>query len=185
MSRTIYYPLSNSFMAISIILFFLSIWLIMDWSEAWGFTFALMAIIMFISSIISMSKAEAIPSHMNELAIHAPERKKKVVSDIPNVKLDMPEPKWYDAAFLAFVLVTGYFLYNALTLSTARVDPTWFAVILTAYIILLIYFVVDALSNERLNTGQQVLFVLFILALGPIGMLAYYGFKRMAKSSKK
>ena len=157
----------------------------MDWSEAWGFTFVLMSIIMFISSIISMSKAEPIPSHMNELAIHDPERKKKVISDEPKVKIEMPEPKWYDAAFLAFVLLTGYFLYNALTLSTAKVNPTWFAVILTAYIILLIFFVVDALSNPKLNTGQQVLFVLFMLALGPIGMLAYYGFKRMAKSSKK
>lgn len=185
MSRTVYYPLSNSFMAIGIILLFLSIWLISDWSASWGFTFTLMSILIIISSFVSMTKAEPIPSHMNELAIHAPERKKKVGVEEKNISLKMPEPKWYDAFFLAFILLTLYLLYNALTLSKAKVNPTWFIIILTFYIVLLIFLVVDALSNPDLSTPQQILFVLFILALGPIGMLAYYGFKRMTSSSKK
>lgn len=189
MSRVIYYPLSSSFMASSIILFLLSVWLVMDWSESWGFTFMLVSIIMFVASFVSMTKAEPVPSQMDELAIHAPERKKKVKSEGNRVELKMPSPKWYDAVFLIFILLSLYYIVNALTLSTLKVNATWFIIILAIYIILMIFLIVDALSNEKLNTAQQVLFSLFILALGPIGMLAYYGFVRMtdynSKSSKK
>jgi len=65
-----YAPLSAGFMATSIIGFFVAIWLVMDWSEAWGFTFALFFVLMFFASVISFSKAEPIPEHMDELAVH-------------------------------------------------------------------------------------------------------------------
>ena len=72
--KMIYAPLSSSFMLVSIIGFILSVWLIMDWSETWGFTLTLFFIIMFISSFISMTKAEPMFEHMDHLAIHEPEK---------------------------------------------------------------------------------------------------------------
>ncbi|PIN80974.1 hypothetical protein COV13_02710 [Candidatus Woesearchaeota archaeon CG10_big_fil_rev_8_21_14_0_10_32_9] len=74
-SRRIHYaPLSSTFMLASILGFLLSIWLVMDWSEKWGFTLALIFVIMFIASIISMSKAEPIDEHMDHLSIHEPHK---------------------------------------------------------------------------------------------------------------
>jgi len=57
-------------MAVSIIGFLISIWLIWGWSPSWGFAFAAICVIMFFASVISMSKAEPIPEHMDELAMH-------------------------------------------------------------------------------------------------------------------
>jgi hypothetical protein len=70
MSAIRYAPLSAGFMAVSILGFFVSIWLVMGWSERWGFTLATFFVIMFLASVISMTKSEPIPSHMDELAIH-------------------------------------------------------------------------------------------------------------------
>jgi hypothetical protein len=53
-----YAPLSSGFMLTSILGFFVSIWLVMDWSEKWGFTFATFFVIAFLASIISMTKAD-------------------------------------------------------------------------------------------------------------------------------
>jgi hypothetical protein len=74
-------PLSSGFMATSIIGFFVSIWFVMDYSEPWGFTFMVFFIMLFIASIVSMTRALPIPEHMDELAIHRQkevhEKKKK------------------------------------------------------------------------------------------------------------
>lgn len=72
-----YYPLSAGFMAISIIGFFVSIWFVMGISESWGFTLTLFCIIMFLASVISMTKAEPIQEHMEHLAIHDLRHRKK------------------------------------------------------------------------------------------------------------
>jgi len=74
-SKRIHYaPLSSAFMLVSIIGFLLAVWLVMDWSEKWGFTFAVIFVIMFIASIISMTKAEPIDEHMDHLSIHEPHK---------------------------------------------------------------------------------------------------------------
>jgi hypothetical protein len=74
-----YAHLSAGFMLTSIIGFFISIFLIMKMDETWGFTFALFFVLMFISSVISMTKAEfREKEYQDELAIHeTPNYKKK------------------------------------------------------------------------------------------------------------
>ncbi|MBN2052533.1 hypothetical protein JW756_03445 [Candidatus Woesearchaeota archaeon] len=64
-------PLTSGFMLTSILGFLISILFVMKLSVTWGFTFALVFLIMFIASIISMSKIEADDKYgLNELAIH-------------------------------------------------------------------------------------------------------------------
>lgn len=58
------YPLSGTFMITSIIGFFISAFYIYNLSAAWGFTFCLFFVLMFIASIISLTHA-SIPEHLN------------------------------------------------------------------------------------------------------------------------
>ena len=52
-----YAPLSGGFMIASIVGFFVSVIYIADLSLNWGFALAVIFVIMFIASIISMTKA--------------------------------------------------------------------------------------------------------------------------------
>jgi hypothetical protein len=53
-----FYPLKGSFMLFSILGFFISsIWLYDNFSETWGFTFALFFVLMFVASLVSMTYA--------------------------------------------------------------------------------------------------------------------------------
>ncbi|HYD03120.1 MAG TPA: hypothetical protein VEC16_02370 [Alphaproteobacteria bacterium] len=71
-----YAHLSAGFMLTSIIGFFVSVFFVWNLSISWGFTFALFFTIMFVASIISMSKADFSDKELQaELAIH--ERGKK------------------------------------------------------------------------------------------------------------
>ena len=64
-------PFSSGFMLTSIIGFFVSVFFVMKLSLTWGFTFALVFIIMFIASIITMSQIEAEDKYaLKELAVH-------------------------------------------------------------------------------------------------------------------
>ncbi|MFA5796562.1 MAG: hypothetical protein WC916_00810 [Candidatus Woesearchaeota archaeon] len=66
-----YAHLSAGFMLTSIIGFFVSVYFVMKLSETWGFTFALFFVIMFISSIISMTHADFTKKEFQEeLAVH-------------------------------------------------------------------------------------------------------------------
>jgi len=66
-----YAHLSAGFMLTSIVGFFISVFLVWNMSLSWGFTFALFFAIMFIASIISMTKADFTDKEMQqELAIH-------------------------------------------------------------------------------------------------------------------
>ena len=58
-------------MLTSIVGFFISVFLVWNISVTWGFTFALFFGIMFVSSIISMTKADFSDDELKqELAIH-------------------------------------------------------------------------------------------------------------------
>jgi len=76
-----YAHLSAGFMLTSIIGFLISVFFIWDISIPWGFTFALFFGIMFVASIISMTKADFTDKeYQQELAIHekpAYKRRKK------------------------------------------------------------------------------------------------------------
>ena len=71
-------PLTSGFMLTSILGFLISVMFVMNVPSipestrlTWGFTFALIFVIMFIASIISMSKIEADDKYgLEELAIH-------------------------------------------------------------------------------------------------------------------
>ena len=73
-----YAHLSAGFMLTSIIGFFVSVYFVMKLSETWGFTFALFFVIMFISSIISMTHADFTKKEFQEeLAVHEKIAKKQ------------------------------------------------------------------------------------------------------------
>lgn len=76
-----YAHLSAGFMLTSIIGFLISIFFVWQYSLSWGFTFALFFLIMFVASMISMTKADFTESEVQqELAIHekpAYKRRKK------------------------------------------------------------------------------------------------------------
>ena len=73
-----YAHLSAGFMLTSIIGFFISIYFMPKISESWAFTFGVFFTVMFISSIISMTKADFTDKELQEeLAIHEKIAKRK------------------------------------------------------------------------------------------------------------
>jgi hypothetical protein len=64
-------PFSSGFMLTSILGFFISVFFVMKISLTWGFTFALVFVIFFVSSVVSMSHIEAEDREaMDKLAMH-------------------------------------------------------------------------------------------------------------------
>ncbi len=64
-------PFSSGFMLSTIIGFFISVFFVMSVSPTWGFTFALIFVIMFIASVVTLSQIEAEDKYgLKELAIH-------------------------------------------------------------------------------------------------------------------
>jgi hypothetical protein len=73
-------PLNSGFMLTSIVGFMISVLFVMKIDTTWGFTFSLFFILMFIASIISMSRIDAEDKEALEgLAIH--ERKRKTAKN--------------------------------------------------------------------------------------------------------
>ena len=73
------YPLSGTFMITAILGFFISALYIWDLSEAWGFTFSLFFVLMFVAAMISLTKT-AIPEHISikpEIYITGKKKKNK------------------------------------------------------------------------------------------------------------
>lgn len=65
-----YAPLDGTFMLSSILGFFVSVLYIMPFlSRSWGVAFAITFTIMFISSMITMTKADTSPDSIDSLAI--------------------------------------------------------------------------------------------------------------------
>jgi len=70
-------PLDSTFMLVSIIGFFISLFYIMpEISLSWGFTFTIFFLAMFGASIISMTKADTSPDAIDSLAIKKLKKKK-------------------------------------------------------------------------------------------------------------
>lgn len=66
-----YAHLSAGFMLTSIMGFLISVFFVWQYSLSWGFTFALFFLIMFVASMISMTKADYTDKELQqELAIH-------------------------------------------------------------------------------------------------------------------
>ena len=64
-------PFTSGFMLTSILGFLISVLFVMKISLTWGFTFALVFVILFVASVVSMGRIEAEDViSMKELAIH-------------------------------------------------------------------------------------------------------------------
>jgi multisubunit Na+/H+ antiporter MnhB subunit len=71
-------PLTSGFMLTSIIGFMVSVLFVLKIDPTWGFTLSLFFLLMFISSVISMSNMEAEDNYgLEHLAIHEKKKKKK------------------------------------------------------------------------------------------------------------
>ncbi len=69
-TKSQYVPLPHEYMLIGIIGFFVSIFTIWSMSKTWGFTLAVFCLILFLASVVSMSKAELSDEHIEPLKIH-------------------------------------------------------------------------------------------------------------------
>lgn len=175
MTNMRYAPLSSSYMAVSIIGFLISVWFVMDLSVSWGLAFSIVFVLMFISSVISMSKSEPIKEHMKHLAIH--EHKHQYLS--PVIKPKWLEKKdfelaWSDLAFAIYFILAILYAINGFSMSAKPVTPVIFISILGITIIIAIAMIVEIISSERMKWYWQGLLTIFIIVSGPIGMLFYY-----------
>ncbi|MBU1199489.1 MAG: hypothetical protein KKF46_00630 [Nanoarchaeota archaeon] len=71
-------PFSSGFMLTSMLGFLISVLFVMKYSETWGFTFALVFVIMFIASIVTMGQIDADDRYgVKALAVHHKDHYKK------------------------------------------------------------------------------------------------------------
>lgn len=168
-----YAPLSSSFMFISIIGFLLSVWLVMPLSEQMGFAFALVFVIMFISSIVSMTKAEPIPEHMNELVIH-PLKVPRRSGTGHHSKL-----VGRDYLMLAYLAAWLFFVFMSFSGKIYLVNSLLTVIFLILTISLMIFFIVDATSNEKLTKWEQLFFTILQVFTAGFGTFVYYFYKRV------
>lgn len=189
-------PLSAGFMLTSIIGFLVSIWLIMDLSTSWGFTFAFFFVIMFLASLISMTKAEPIPEHMDHLAIHNPEKaykpflKKKKQIPVPEKKV-----KWYDPIFFLYLFVWVYYIFHYFYGTLPYTHMSLAIGFLAFTVLFAVLFLVDIFSDEFLPTWEQVVFAIVIIVsagygayffpVAGIGLLIYYVHMKILLFSSK
>ena len=177
-------PLSAGFMLTSILGFFISIWLIMDLSPTWGFTFIFFFIIMFISSIISMTKAEPIPEHMNQLAIHEPEKAYKPHIKKPKKETEENKMMWYEPLLFLYIFTWVYYIFHQYN-NTIDYTNMYLAIGFLAFTILFtILFLVDIFSRESMYTWEQTILALIIIVtagygvyffpIAGIGLVIYY-----------
>jgi len=162
-------------MLISILGFLVSTIWVMNYSVSWGFTLSFFFVIMFISGLVSMTQSEAVPRHMDELAIHEPQRKKISRGEHP-----VPRPikkykfHYFDIIFLIYFILSVYYGFAALAYSTVAVNPIIFIVLLSLTIIIGLAMVVEIISSEMIEPGHQALLVILVVLTLPIGMMLYY-----------
>ncbi|MFA6073314.1 MAG: hypothetical protein WC758_04335 [Candidatus Woesearchaeota archaeon] len=170
-----YAPLSSGFMVTSIIGFLVSIWMIMDWSPTWGFTLTLFFAMMFIASMISMTKAEPIPEHMEALAIHAPKMIPKRKSHAPHYE----KIHWYEPLLIAYFAVWLFFVFKSFAGKLIEVNQLFSLIFLVITLGLMIFFIEDAISNDRLSRFEQLIFTVLLVFTAGFGIFIYYVYKRL------
>lgn len=176
-------PLSAGFMLTSILGFFISIWLVMDLSATWGFTFAFFFVIMFVASLISMTKAEPVPEHMDTLAIHEPHK-----AYLPHSRKLVEESdrgvKWYEPTFFLYLATWVYYIFHYFN-GTIDYTNVYLAISFLAFTILFaVLFLVDIFSKESMYTWEQAVLALIIIVsagygvyffpISAVGLLIYY-----------
>jgi hypothetical protein len=170
-----YAPLSSGFMAVSIIGFLVSIWMVMDWSQQWGFAFALVFVMMFISSMVSMTKAEPIPEHMEALAAH----KHKKIYTPRNTSPHYSGIHWYEPLLIVYFIIWFFFMFKSFAGKIAEVNQVFTIIFLLITVGLMIFFIEDAISNDRLRRWQQLVFTVILVFTAGLGIFIYYIYKRI------
>ena len=192
MKHWIWAPISSSFMAISIIGFFVSIWLF-DWSSklglTWGFTLMLFFIMMFISSMISMTKAQATDEHMEHLAIHEHYNKKRAHGEFHKMLKSLEAKKrtrfigedvvmGIFGVFLAYYSVASYVLgYPAINI------PAVIMGIIGITLFMTVLMLIDAIASEKITLFGKLMWVIILgisMIVAPgVGPAAYYFYRRL------
>ena len=81
-----YYPLSNGFMLVAILGFIITMIYSDHFGATWGFTLALFFVIMFISSLITMTRAPLRDEHIEALTPHLAKKRKATKKKTANKK---------------------------------------------------------------------------------------------------
>jgi hypothetical protein len=170
-----YAPLSSGFMVVSIIGFLVSVWMVSDWSASLGFTLALFFVIMFIASVVSMTKAEPIPEHMEELAIHRP----KIIHQKRDTSPHYNGIHWYEPLLLVYFAVWLFYVFEAFVGKVDTINQVLSVIFLIVTIGLMVFFIEDAISNDRLKRWQQLMFTILLVFTAGMGIFIYYIYKRM------
>lgn len=192
MKHWVWAPISSSFMVISIIGFFISIWLF-DWSSelglTWGFTFMLFFLMMFISAMISMTKSHATLEHMEHLAIHEHYNKKREHGEYHKMVKSLEAKK--QTRFIGEDFVMGLFglflIYYSLASyiigSPAINIPMVIFAILGITLFMTVLMIIDALSSEKINTLGKLFWIIIlgvsIIVAPGVGPAIYYFYRRL------
>jgi hypothetical protein len=169
-----YAPLSSGFMVVSIIGFLVSVWMVMGWSESCGFTLALFFVLMFIAAIVSMTKAEPIQEHMDELAIHRP----KIIYPKRDTSPHYRGIQWYEPLLWIYFAVWMFFMVESFS-KTAQINQTFGILFMICTVCLMIFFIEDAISNERFTRWEQFMFTMILVFTAGFGIFVYYIYKRI------
>lgn len=177
-------PLSAGFMLTSILGFMISIWFVMDLSKTWGFTFTFFFIIMFLASLISMTKANPRTDHLDQLSIHKFEKAYEPFVRKPKKEEKKKGMSWYEPIFFLYLIVWIYYVFNYFA-GTLDYTHMYLAIGFLAFnVFFAIYFLVDIFSRESIPIWKQIIYaILIILTAGygvyffpiaAIGMIIYY-----------
>jgi len=181
-------PLSASFMLTSILGFLISVWFISDLSRTWGFTLTFFFVIMFLASIISMTKAEPIPEHMDHLAIHEPHKAyKPFTRSIKSEKFD--EKLIFLEPFLfVFGIIWLYYAFHQIRGTVFDTNGYLAILFMSLALIFTIFFLIDLFSRESLYVWEQVIIALILIVtagygvfyfpLAGVGLAIYYIHKK-------
>jgi hypothetical protein len=130
---------------------------------------------MFISSFVSMTKAEPISEHMEVLAIHEPKR-------IPKRKDHSPHftgVHWYEPLLILYTALWVFFFYMTAAGKVGELNQAFTVLFLLITVVLMVFFIVDAISSDRLTRWEQLIFTVILVFTAGAGIIIYYIYKRM------
>lgn len=177
-------PLSAGFMLTSMLGFMISFWYIMDLSKTWGFTFTFFFVIMFLASLISMTKANPRPESLDVLTIHDKEKAYKGIIRTPKKKAKQKGLSWYEPVFFLYLIVWIFYIFAYFA---GNIDNTHLYLdigFLAFNVFFMVFFLVEIFSRESLYVWEQIIYAIAIILTGGygsyffpiagIGLLIYY-----------
>ncbi|MCF7871871.1 hypothetical protein K9L97_02450 [Candidatus Woesearchaeota archaeon] len=189
MTQERYVPLTSGFMAIAIIGFFISIWLPIDTLQlspdtelSWRFTFALFFVLMFIASMITMTRAEVTRTHMRELEMHEEVHKKREIGKLHKIVHEINKKPlkliWQDIIIFLFLIAYIYFGIAQITpIMHIHVFVNMAFYGITLFLVLTI--ILDTITSEKLTAIQKTIISLCLIFLGGLGVVIFYVYRRI------